>query len=280
MRAAATLACLWSMACASPANDPCAARVELLLGMESARVHGLTENDDVREAIQRVADAAACASPTQMELVTAQAQLLAHRLAVRGSSAELLTLARSMGTLPLADSLRHQVAATAAAEQRLRTHGEQLVVHEPGARSSMAAAAWGGPPVVPNVTTAFITHVTAQESCVVVVPGKDAPDGTVVFSVRRGGVDQALHGDAPAVTWAPSRKAAVRLCVADALLEGDELLGSNGVVRMVLHPSNDDVARGSALDALAGLGGVPAQCHGATGSDARLACAWMGGGTP
>jgi len=283
MRRAALTLCLLG-ACAGEPRDPCAVRLELLTRMESARVHGLTENDDVREATQRVVDAAACASAAQMPVVTTHARLLAHRLAARGASTELLVLARSLGTLPLAEELRHAVAtATASAEQRLVRHAALLVEKEPGMRSSLAANAWSQSPMVADTTGAFITHLASLESCLVVVPGTNAPSGTVVFSVQRAGVDLPLHGDSPAVSWAPSRRTVVRLCVADALHEGDSVRGVSDatvVFKAVLHPSADDHARGAALDAVAGLGGVPAECSIATGVDSRVACDWARGVTP
>lgn len=280
-RALASLVLLWAGGCGGGTVDVCAVKLQRLTGLEAARIHGLTQADDPREATERVTDAFSCAGPAQVPVVLSHARLLAMRLEARGATAELLNLARALGNSPQCEELRAQAArGGTAATSRLEAHARLLQREDPGPRSSAAAQAWANVPfVAPEKTRAQVMDVSAVESCVVLWPGANAPDGTVLLRLKRGTAELPLYGGSTALTWSAQRKVPTRVCVAGALQDGDVLLLSmdGQVVESFGLPVTSEAL---ALGALRSRVAHPFACAKVAFPDARDACELMAGATP
>lgn len=260
------LGCVALMGCWAE-SDPCAVAIRLLVRADAARVHGLTQNDDFKEAQGRLQKAEACAKGDQAPVVAWHRQLFEDRLAATGV------------TLDPVDPVAHHLA------ERLQTYAEGILQEsvlkpELRARAQLINQVYN-PGVVTSdheVTRAVVLLAHRVESCVQVTLGKNvAGPGMVQLSVLRGTQALPLHGE-PAIMRAEAGKTA-RVCVSQAFQEEDLLrLSSEGktlwTTRLLALP--EDWARGAALAALRG-DPAPEACAQVASVEARMACGWAGG---
>jgi hypothetical protein len=266
--------------------------VNALIRTHSDRTHGLTENDDVRELMEKISSASQCALGAQGQAIISHARLVEYRLSARGAVDELLTLANIVDGSPvsglhtLAEEIRAKVRlGPEAARSRLMEHAALLaaeaVSSEDRLRAQLAQEAWvpGTSATVDNLTRAFVAFARDDRSCVAVLPALDLPEGMVTFSLMRGASALALYGDSPVMHMkAGKRPRALVLCTAERVLQGDRLLATGGWQYGLETPSNA-VARGLAVQQ-AGQRTHSLVCDNVIEADAKAVCAWTYGSRP
>lgn len=283
------------VAACAPQEPPCTRELSALRDAQSDRQHGFTQNDDVREAFDRLQEALACVDEQHIPLLLPHARQLHARLALKGNVDELTSLAKILSAAPQ-KALQEESARISDEVRRARSAREPLVGYAQGsvsdattpdaqwrAQRMMEAAGAAPPSERAGETRAFITHVSSWESCLVVLPGSDLPAGTALTTLQRAGISLPLHGDPPAFPVNERTARTIRLCSASAFSTGDTLrITVNGTraFESILHPTTEDEARGAAILALGVTGKLPAACNAPSSRAGRLACGWAKGTAP
>jgi hypothetical protein len=259
------------------------------------RIHGLTQNDSLREGLDRLEAALSC--PGEEPLLRVHAMVLADRLAGRGQAEDLTRLARMLRTRggalgELAEEILEAVRqGSEAARGRLDRHANALQAEVGGRpvetwRAALAAEAWQGKGTPPGEQecAARVSHVSAAESCVTVVLGRALAKGMGIVTVVRDGKALALRGDSPAGQVGLEGPRVVRQCLGGPWLEGDVArleVGGAQVWEAPLVFTAEERARGEAALLLRGKPVDGRACPEARGVSGRVACAWAtGGGRP
>jgi len=295
VKRAVTLVLLLVTACSRAPEPPCSRELAALSNAHHDRQHGYTQNDDVREALNRLEDALRCVDGPGLTRLLPHARLLHARLAIKGNTDELTALARLLGNAPLRQ-LQAESAAMMEDVKRARTARGQLqsyamqeveLARTPEetvrARWMMESSGASSPSPRAAKTQAIITHVAPWESCVALAPGAELPPGVAVASVFRGTTVLPLHGDSPAFQVNDHTPPLVRLCSRVALVSKDVLtltIQGARAFEMPLLPTVEDEARGAALVALGGPAELPSACASPLSRSGRLACGWGKLGAP
>lgn len=269
--------------CGTSSSRPCQRELDAVRERESQRIHGLTQNDDVREAINRIQSAAQCVPEDDAPALLAHVFLLRSRLEARGDTESLLALEQVLTAAvagPQApDRVRRgpdaararlvayaaamRVAAGADADAQLRAHLTSLSL-DPDHSDAF-----------PHVTRALVNFNGPAEGCFTVVNHGELPAGTAVVSLRRAGAAVTLQGESTTFGVSKGKPRVVRLCAAGGLRSDDLVQVSVGgqpawEQKLLLYPDDDirGALRRNFKDA-----DMTTLCAGAREHSARTACA-------
>lgn len=253
---------------------------------ETQRIHGLSQNEDLSQAVHNLQSAAACARTKGLEKdldqVMVHALLLQSRLVARGDVEGLQAAARVLGeagisrpTVPAVDR------AIQASHERLTRFARELVstAHgDPDAtlRAHLASSTLDPEykTAFPKVTRALINHADTAGGCFTLVNHQGLPSGTAIISLKRDGKDVALSGDPPTFGASAEKPRLVRQCTSSSLRNEDVVqvhVSGQLAWQQKLVVSPGDEIRGAFTRGFVERD-VSTQCQQATDHAARMAC--------
>jgi hypothetical protein len=263
-------------------TPPCAREMAVLRQREALRIHGLTENDDVSQAMARLQSAARCAREEDGDSLRAHALLLRSRLEARGATDQLVALNQLLHDVGVETESSATVRRAADhAGDRLEAYAAAMKVaagdSDAELRAQLAFMALGSDrtAVFPHVTRALVNHSHSTEGCFTVVNHQELPAGTAVVSLQRAAKGIPLHGESPTFGVSKGKPRVVRLCTDGPLLGGDVVqisVGGEVVWQQVLAVTPDDQVRGALRRNFAD-GDVTTLCAGVKEHSAKVACA-------
>lgn len=271
------------LACGSQSSRPCAREVQTVVDREALRVHGLSENDDAVQTMNRLQSAVRCAQEQDVETLQTHVFLFRSRLEARGAVEELAALQQRLadvGVTVAADDVTRraqkaaqtQMSAYAAAMRAAAGADVDVMVRAHLASLGLDPEHQG---TFPAVTRALVNHVGPNESCFTVINHRELPTGAAVVSLKRAGNVLPTHGDSPAFGVSKGKPRVVRLCISQPLKTDDLVeihVAGEKAWEQKLTITPDDEIRGMLRRAVKDEE-VTAACKNAKEHSARTACA-------